>query len=102
MIDPRWSAIVHRKKMKWNAFISDNNRLQIVAVILCSTGVALLAYMDAGIPNKKKTMTGVLLAALAAAGSAVYKVSISAYSHYTRIRLLIKKKKKDWKSKRYL
>lgn len=50
-------------------------RLQIVAVILCSTGVALLAYMDAGITNKKKTMTGVLLAALAAAGSAVYKVS---------------------------
>jgi len=30
--------------------------------------------MDAGITNKKKTMTGVLLAALAAAGSAVYKV----------------------------
>lgn len=50
--------------------------LQIVAVILCSTGVALLAYMDAGITNKKKTMTGVLLAALAAAGSAVYKVSL--------------------------
>lgn len=55
--------------------IFNNNRLQIVAVILCSTGVALLAYMDAGITNKKKTMTGVLLAALAAAGSAVYKVS---------------------------
>jgi len=33
--------------------------------------------MDAGITNKKKTMTGVLLAALAAAGSAVYKVSTS-------------------------
>ncbi|VVC31668.1 Hypothetical protein CINCED_3A004366 [Cinara cedri] len=48
--------------------------VRIVAVILCSTGVALLAYMDAGITNKKKTMTGVLLAALAAAGSAVYKV----------------------------
>jgi len=54
-----------------------NDRLQIVAVILCSTGVALLAYMDTGITNKKKTMTGVLLAALAAAGSAVYKVSTS-------------------------
>lgn len=57
------------------ACIFNNNYLQIVAVILCSTGVALLAYMDAGITNKKKTMTGVLLAALAAAGSAVYKVS---------------------------
>jgi len=56
--------------------VFSNDRLQIVAVILCSTGVALLAYMDAGITNKKKTMTGVLLAALAAAGSAVYKVSI--------------------------
>lgn len=55
--------------------VFNNNRLQIVAVILCSTGVALLAYMDAGVTNKKKTMTGVLLAALAAAGSAVYKVS---------------------------
>ncbi|KAE9544234.1 hypothetical protein AGLY_001413 [Aphis glycines] len=54
--------------------VFSNDRLQIVAVILCSTGVALLAYMDAGITNKKKTMTGVLLAALAAAGSAVYKV----------------------------
>jgi drug/metabolite transporter (DMT)-like permease len=58
--------------------IFNNNRLQIVAVILCSTGVALLAYMDAGITNKKKTMTGVLLAALAAAGSAVYKVSLTS------------------------
>lgn len=55
--------------------VFNNDRLQIVAVILCSTGVALLAYMDAGITNKRKTMTGVLLAALAAAGSAVYKVS---------------------------
>lgn len=52
-----------------------------MAVILCSTGVALLAYMDAGITNKKKTMTGVLLAALAAAGSAVYKVSFT-YCQY--------------------
>jgi len=56
-----------------------------VAVILCSTGVALLAYMDAGITNKKKTMTGVLLAALAAAGSAVYKVSTAGT--YTAIEM---------------
>ncbi|XP_042881816.1 putative thiamine transporter SLC35F3 [Penaeus japonicus] len=44
----------------------------IVAVILCNTGIALLAYMD-GI-TKTKTLGGVVLAAAAAAGSAVYKV----------------------------
>lgn len=65
--------------------VFSNDRLQIVAVILCSTGVALLAYMDAGITNKKKTMTGVLLAALAAAGSAVYKVSTAGT--YTAIEM---------------
>lgn len=48
--------------------------LQIVAVILCNTGIALLAYMD-GI-NKSKTLGGVVLAAASAAGSAVYKVSV--------------------------
>lgn len=45
---------------------------QIMAVILCDTGVALLAYMD-GITGSP-TLGGVVLAASAAAGSAVYKV----------------------------
>lgn len=45
---------------------------QIVAVILCNTGIALLAYMD-GI-TQTKTLGGVVLAAASAAGSAVYKV----------------------------
>ncbi|XP_047497120.1 putative thiamine transporter SLC35F3 [Penaeus chinensis] len=45
--------------------------VRIVAVILCNTGIALLAYMD-GI-TKTKTLGGVVLAAAAAAGSAVYK-----------------------------
>lgn len=43
-----------------------------MAVILCDTGVALLAYMD-GITGSP-TLGGVVLAAAAAAGSAVYKV----------------------------
>ncbi|XP_049962935.1 putative thiamine transporter SLC35F3 isoform X3 [Schistocerca serialis cubense] len=46
--------------------------VRIVAVILCDTGIALLAYMD-GI-TKSRTLGGVVLAACAAAGSAVYKV----------------------------
>ncbi|KAK6629817.1 hypothetical protein RUM43_003637 [Polyplax serrata] len=46
--------------------------VRIVAVILCDTGIALLAYMD-GI-NGSPTLVGVLLAACAGAGSAVYKV----------------------------
>lgn len=45
---------------------------QIVAVILCDTGIALLAYMD-GITGSS-TVGGVVLAASAGAGSAVYKV----------------------------
>jgi len=49
-------------------------RLQIVAVILCNTGIALLAYMD-GITGSP-TLGGVVLATAAAAGSAVYKVSV--------------------------
>ncbi len=36
---------------------------QIVAVILCNTGIALLAYMD-GV-NQNKTLFGVVLAAAA-------------------------------------
>ncbi|XP_044004128.1 putative thiamine transporter SLC35F3 isoform X5 [Aphidius gifuensis] len=46
--------------------------VRIVAVILCDTGIALLAYMD-GITGSP-TLFGVVLAASAAAGSAVYKV----------------------------
>jgi solute carrier family 35, member F3/4 len=45
---------------------------QIVAVILCDTGIALLAYMD-GITGSK-TLKGVVLAILAAAGYGVFKV----------------------------
>jgi hypothetical protein len=43
-----------------------------VAVILCNTGIALLAYMD-GV-SKSPILGGVVLAAAAAAGFAVYKV----------------------------
>lgn len=50
-------------------------RLQIIAVILCDTGIALLAYMD-GITGSP-TLGGVVLAASAAAGSAVYKVCMN-------------------------
>ncbi|XP_046735765.1 putative thiamine transporter SLC35F3 isoform X1 [Diprion similis] len=46
--------------------------VRIVAVILCDTGIALLAYMD-GISGSP-TLGGVVLAVSAAAGSAVYKV----------------------------
>ncbi|XP_042222609.1 putative thiamine transporter SLC35F3 isoform X2 [Homarus americanus] len=46
--------------------------VRIVAVIMCNTGIALLAYMD-GI-TRTKTLGGVVLAAASAAGSAVYKV----------------------------
>lgn len=45
---------------------------QIVAVIMCDTGIALLAYMD-GITGSP-TLAGVVLAVLAAAGYAVFKV----------------------------
>ncbi|KAF2363868.1 hypothetical protein FHG87_005367 [Trinorchestia longiramus] len=50
--------------------------VRIVAVIMCNTGIALLAYMD-GITHTT-TLAGVVLAAASAAGSAVYKVSISS------------------------
>ncbi|KAG7212859.1 hypothetical protein KM043_002212 [Ampulex compressa] len=46
--------------------------VRIVAVILCNTGIALLAYMD-GITGSP-TLGGVVMATSAAAGSAVYKV----------------------------
>lgn len=45
---------------------------QIVAVILCDTGIALLAYMD-GI-TESRTLSGVVLATLAAACYAVFRV----------------------------
>ncbi|GFS38026.1 putative thiamine transporter SLC35F3 [Nephila pilipes] len=46
--------------------------IRIVAVILCNTGIALLAYMD-GVA-KTSTLGGVVLAAAAAAGLSVHKV----------------------------
>lgn len=46
--------------------------VRIVAVILCNTGIALLAYMD-GL-TKTPTLGGVILGAAASAGSAVFKV----------------------------
>ena len=50
-------------------------RSQIVAVIMCNTGVALLAYMD-GIA-KTPTLGSVVMGATGAAGSAAYKVRAS-------------------------
>ncbi|XP_028174897.1 putative thiamine transporter SLC35F3 [Ostrinia furnacalis] len=46
--------------------------VRIVAAILCDTGIALLAYMD-GITGSS-TLGGVVLAACAAAGFAIFKV----------------------------
>ncbi|XP_049871003.1 putative thiamine transporter SLC35F3 [Pectinophora gossypiella] len=46
--------------------------VRIVAAILCDTGIALLAYMD-GIMGSS-TLGGVVLAACAAAGFAIFKV----------------------------
>ncbi|XP_075975873.1 solute carrier family 35 member F3 [Anticarsia gemmatalis] len=46
--------------------------VRIVAAILCDTGIALLAYMD-GITGSP-TLGGVVLAACAAAGFAIFKV----------------------------
>ncbi|XP_023035594.1 putative thiamine transporter SLC35F3 isoform X4 [Drosophila willistoni] len=46
--------------------------VRIVAVILCDTGIALLAYMD-GI-TESRTLGGVVLATLSAAGYAVFRV----------------------------
>ncbi|GFY72613.1 putative thiamine transporter SLC35F3 [Trichonephila inaurata madagascariensis] len=47
--------------------------IRIVAVITCNTGIALFAYMD-GV-SRALTLGGVVLAAAAAAGTAVYKVN---------------------------
>lgn len=52
----------------------DFSLTQIVAVIMCDTGIALLAYMD-GITGSP-TLGGVVLAVLAAAGYAVFKVRL--------------------------
>ncbi|GAB6023863.1 hypothetical protein CHUAL_008602 [Chamberlinius hualienensis] len=46
--------------------------VRIVAVIMCNTGIALLAYMD-GL-TKTPTLGGVILGAASSAGSAVFKV----------------------------
>ncbi|XP_042899055.1 solute carrier family 35 member F3 isoform X2 [Parasteatoda tepidariorum] len=46
--------------------------IRIVAVIMCNTGIALFAYMD-GV-SRALTLGGVVLAAAAAAATAVYKV----------------------------
>lgn len=45
---------------------------QIVAVIICDTGIALLAYMDG---TSSRTIGPVVLAAAAAVASSIYKVS---------------------------
>lgn len=50
--------------------------VQIVAAILCDTGIALLAYMD-GITGSS-TLGGVVLAACAAAGFGIFKVKHNA------------------------
>ena len=47
-------------------------KFQIVAVILSTTGIALLAYMD-GIAQTR-TLAGVVISAASSAGSAIYKV----------------------------
>ncbi|XP_055937424.1 solute carrier family 35 member F3-like isoform X2 [Argiope bruennichi] len=47
--------------------------IRIVAVIMCNTAIALFAYMDGG--SRAMTLGGVVLAAAAAAGTAVYKVA---------------------------
>ncbi|CAG7819027.1 unnamed protein product, partial [Allacma fusca] len=49
--------------------------LRILAVILSNMGIALFAYMD-GQTHKSKTVGGVILGALAAGISAVFKVSL--------------------------
>lgn len=54
-----------------------------MAVILSNTGIALLAYMD-GV-NQTPTLGGVVLAAAASAGSAVYKVCIIGSLMYAYI-----------------
>ena len=46
--------------------------IRIMAVILSTTGISLLAYMDGIATNK--TLRAVLVASASAAGSAIYKV----------------------------
>ena len=46
--------------------------IRILAVILSTTGISLLAYMD-GVAGSK-TLGAVLIATAAAAGSSIYKV----------------------------
>ena len=44
-----------------------------MALILTTTGISLLAYMD-GVTVRSTTLSAVLIASASAAGSAVYKV----------------------------
>ena len=46
--------------------------IRIMAVILSTTGISLLAYMDG--TSDSRTLGAVLIASSAAAGSAIYKV----------------------------
>lgn len=63
--------------------LAHSNISQIVAIILCDTGIALLAYMD-GI-TESRTLSGVVLATLAGAGYAVFRVS-STMAHPVPVR----------------
>jgi len=54
-----------------------------VAVILCDTGIALLAYMD-GITDSP-TLSGVVLATLAAAGYAVFRVRVYIFFYISHM-----------------
>ncbi|CAH2240646.1 jg14241 [Pararge aegeria aegeria] len=76
--------LIHKKCKSANTIVSDaftdfkdkgftfGKHKLIVAAILCDTGIALLAYMD-GITGSS-TLGGVVLAACAAAGFAIFKV----------------------------
>ena len=72
MYDVTYDGIFRHLNECTNLIIPYFVPLQIVAVILSTTGIALLAYMD-GI-NDTRTLAGVVLAAASAAGSAIYKV----------------------------
>ena len=47
--------------------------IRIMALILTTTGISLLAYSD-GVTVRSTTLSAVLIASASAAGSAVYKV----------------------------
>ena len=76
--DSNWGILVyfrfHKKKTKSKKCRIEFffRKFQIVAVILSTTGIALLAYMD-GIAQTR-TLAGVVISAASSAGSAIYKV----------------------------